>query len=153
MAQILISSIAKLLVYGVISSISCVFCRLNEESHDHLFFECSLTARIWAMLTAKVAIQWQGGNWNDFIMWAAVHLKGKTLAKTISRVLLAASVYTLWKDRNARIFQNSYRDTNSIQNDIFGAVQARLCQLKGFKATQSNRWHQREWDLPDSIFV
>ena len=105
------------------------------------------------MLTAKIAIQWQGGKWNDFITWAAVHLKGKALAKIISRVLLAASIYTIWKDRNARIFQNNYRDIISIQNDICGAVQARLCQLKGFKATQSNRWHQREWNLPDSILV
>ena len=32
---------------------------------------------------------------------------GKSLIITISRVLLASCVYTIGKDRNARIFQNS----------------------------------------------
>lgn len=37
----------RMLNFGIINRISCVFCRLNIECHDHLFFECSLSQRIW----------------------------------------------------------------------------------------------------------
>ena len=37
----------KLLKWGLINSISCVFCQASVEYRNHLFFECQVTAGIW----------------------------------------------------------------------------------------------------------
>ena len=36
----------KLLKWGLINFISCVFCQANAEDRNHLFFECQFTAGI-----------------------------------------------------------------------------------------------------------
>ena len=37
----------KLLRWGLINSMTCVYCQANVENRNHLFFECQVTSRIW----------------------------------------------------------------------------------------------------------
>ena len=52
----------KLIAYGVISSVSCVFCRLKEESHDHLFFNAPSLREFGQCWQPKLLFSGKGAN-------------------------------------------------------------------------------------------
>ena len=45
---------------------------------------------------------WVHENWEDLIHWMASHFKGKSLLSIVTKLMLAAIVYTIWHERNTR---------------------------------------------------
>jgi hypothetical protein len=54
---------------------------------------------------------WVHENWEDLIHWMASHFKGKSLLSIVTKLMLAAIVYTIRNERNTRLFQRNYKDT------------------------------------------
>ena len=58
----------KLLKWGLINSLSCVFCRANVEDRNHLFFGCQVTAGIWLRILRLCGNSRMPRNWeNEFL--------------------------------------------------------------------------------------
>ena len=75
----------KLISYGIIQATHCVFCRDIVETHNHLFFDCPFTERLWCSLKGKVNVQWPRLDWPDLVNWYAANMKGKTFSKMIGK--------------------------------------------------------------------
>jgi hypothetical protein len=48
----------------------CLFCRSRQENKDHLFFECSLSKRVWRALMADCGIVDPPLSWNTVAIWS-----------------------------------------------------------------------------------
>ncbi|XP_074292090.1 uncharacterized protein LOC141618932 [Silene latifolia] len=87
----------RLVTLGVLSQNVCYLCGLQEESHQHLFFECIYSMKCiravsaWCMveLPHRYCIQW-------WIEWRQSSL----CRKKIVAVILACSMYQIWYARN-----------------------------------------------------
>ncbi|XP_016549166.1 uncharacterized protein LOC107848980 [Capsicum annuum] len=97
----------RLVKWHIQISEMCVFCGNEVESTEHLFFRCHYTTGIWNALLGWMKIQRVALPWSSKIMWIESHIKGRSAASHIFRMVLAASVYYIWKERNCRIFRSS----------------------------------------------
>jgi len=107
----------------------CPLCRSDGESVQHLFFNCPVAGNIWRYL-----LQWQGitrsnQGWMEEVQWAQQHCKGRSKGASVYKMVLAAAVYQVWKERNNRIFQHSSRSQHVIIKQIIQEVFQRASRL------------------------
>ncbi|XP_062115077.1 uncharacterized protein LOC133829254 [Humulus lupulus] len=79
-------------------------CERAEESHHHLFFDCSFSHQVW-----ELTKYWLGSAiWSKtFVQWKLwLEGKPKNLVHHIAIASLAAAVYGIWCNRNACYFSH-----------------------------------------------
>ena len=137
----------KLVKIGLKQGMSCVLCREHIENHDHLFFQCSFSNRIWRVLLAKCGWQCPEPSWQGVIQWAIQQMHGNSLKSSLGKLILSTTVYTIWNERNARTFSNSYKDVVSVLHDIISLIRSRVIGGKVFPLSEVNRHLKQEWRL------
>ena len=84
---------------------NCSFCNVEDESHNHLFFGCKWTSLLWNRIK-----HWLHITRNMSTLDKAVRglcKGGGGVEGRMKRVSLAIAVYTIWEERNKRIFDGS----------------------------------------------
>ena len=99
----------RMQVWQSTGDLSCVFCNLQQDSVNHLFFDCQFSQNIFQHFRLYEFCLFRFNSWDDFILKAAEKWKGKLLGSIINKLILGSLVYFLWQERNWRIFQNSRR--------------------------------------------
>lgn len=107
---------------GLSRDTRCVLCGNEGESHDHLFFSCPFSEGIWRLLCSKCNLPWSNLDWGETIQWKVSNLKGKSLLSLIVKLMLAAAVYSLWRERG---FFGGIRNVSNLFSDIL-VVQGKL---------------------------
>ncbi|XP_060210779.1 uncharacterized protein LOC132637752 [Lycium barbarum] len=112
----------RLLKWGIIDDAECAMCGLETESAEHLFFKCPLSVAIWGKL-----LQWHWYSrpvlaWKDEQQWQRLYANGKNSKDEIYRVTLAGCIYTVWHERNCRIFQQKMRTVDVLTKLIIQEV-------------------------------
>ncbi|GAV92648.1 zf-RVT domain-containing protein [Cephalotus follicularis] len=143
----------KLLRFGVVQSSLCPFGCGQDETVDHLFFDCAFTKTVWSkvmkMNNCRLPTSW---NWNDTATWAVEHTVGNHFRFWIRRAGLAASVYHCWRERNNRIFRQSAATTESILARIRSDVADKAALNRSIRDSPANRSIVTNWDITESIF-
>ncbi|XP_062103340.1 uncharacterized protein LOC133814390 [Humulus lupulus] len=85
-----------------LNSVMCPTCDMQQESHDHLFFQCQFSQ----LVRIRIA-EWLGNaiwpvQFKDRSSWMMGKPKG--LKKMLAAAALAASVYLIWWNRNNCLF-------------------------------------------------
>ena len=142
----------KLLVYGLIPAIRCVFCGGSCEDVPHLFFDCSYSCEVWFALLRKCRLPLRARSWEDTILWSC-HFRGRQLRGWVVRIMLAAAVYAIWRERNARMHGELPKPVTMVVRSIVRDVCMRLNSLSGVMPSPTNRWLHQSWGLSDSIFL
>ncbi|KAG8382286.1 hypothetical protein BUALT_Bualt05G0061000 [Buddleja alternifolia] len=57
-------------------------------------------------IAKEVKFNWTGSSWNNGVLRAFSHWKGKHWVNVAYRMLFASIVYMIWKERTERIFSN-----------------------------------------------
>ncbi|CAL9217925.1 unnamed protein product [Arabidopsis halleri] len=97
----------RLTRWGLHVPATCVLCSSALESHDHLFFECNFSFAIWSFFASKFI-----SNPPRSLGAAAVWIQARPIPASqsrppeivITKLILQTSIYTIWKERNSRIF-------------------------------------------------
>ncbi|XP_019231679.1 PREDICTED: uncharacterized protein LOC109212485 [Nicotiana attenuata] len=115
----------RLSKWGVKVDQMCVLCTKENETVQHLFFECSFAAKLWGNL-----LQWQGINrivygWNEELAWAEDWVKRQNANTELYKMTLAACVYHVWQERNARIFEEKERKWEMLGKRIIQEIHCR----------------------------
>ena len=118
---------------------SCLLCGTQLDTHDHLFFACPTSWKIWIDLLSKCNTHWQPFSWSDAIHYMASNWKKNSLTNIIRKLTLSVSVYTIWAARNGRYHTNSWRDTVSIIRQIKDTIRCRITSLRRVKDCPINR--------------
>ncbi|GJT51662.1 hypothetical protein Tco_0977819 [Tanacetum coccineum] len=69
----------------------------------------------------------------------------------IAKLVVAASAYFIWQERNWRLFKKTKRTVNQVIECIKSAVRLKLLSCS-FKRSSEGVRYDRMWDLPDTIF-
>ena len=131
---------------------SCLFCGLDLETHNHLFFQCTFSKQVWRCVLHKANITAPSLPWDDLIEWMSSNWQGHSLSAKVKKLCLATTVYTLWRDRNERFHTNSVSRAEHIASNIIGQVRMKISTYTSLVDNPSNRLCQAVWSLPDSIF-
>lgn len=83
-------------------------------------------------------------------MWVC-SLKGKTLGTVVRKLAWAATIYHLWRQRNARIQENQYLGQGYIIDLICIDVRLKAASFSEFVDNPSNRSYCDRWKISYSI--
>lgn len=111
----------------ILSSSTCVLCNQEIESHDHLFFKCDYSKKVWENINFRVGIKWSSLPWEQVIQWVTFnyHRKSK-MNKMITWTILGALIYFIWQERNRRVFSSQFEGGMYLVKKIFQVIKAHL---------------------------
>ena len=97
---------------------SRVLCGQGEETTTHIFLHCEVASLIW-----RKVLNWLGVNFitpqNMFTHFACWN--GEVNSRQLKKVfwlIWHASIWMIWKERNARIFKNQFKNFDEVVDDI-----------------------------------
>lgn len=122
-----------------------VLCTREDESHNHLFFECGFSFRIWDWMIWKCGPQGSPREFTEALEWVSRWRKGKSSQSLVLKLSFSATVYHIWRERNCRIFQPKKMDGGRIIQSIV----SRACIMGWREAptTAENRISREDWAL------
>ena len=135
------------------SNTQCLLCNGGTETHDHLFFHCPFSKLIWDSIALKCNINTAAIPWESRICQMVGICSGKSLSSSIKKLCLAATIYSIWNERNKRFHDGSLREAKMVTWDIIELVRYRLMSSKNIQDNEENRSIQLEWRLPESVFA
>ncbi|KAM3216398.1 hypothetical protein P3L10_025839 [Capsicum annuum] len=79
---------------------TCPQCNVADEIHSDLSFACSVAAQEWKKLLSWVGIPQVPGERDLELSQATTYAKDNSSRAEMDRMVLAAAMYHLWRDRN-----------------------------------------------------
>ena len=125
----------------------------ENETRNHLFFECSYSKKIWQQVLGLCRFRRDVLVWSYELRWAVQKLKEKSLISLILRIGWNAYIYQIWKERNNRIFKQKEEKEEQILEHIKTAVRYRIAALSHIVVDSVNLSLHDSWGLFDSMFV
>lgn len=123
---------------------TCLFCDAEVESHEHLFFGCHFTWRLWMM-----CLDWWGissvlheDSKRNFISWQSLVSGG--FKKELWSSLFFVVVWSIWFERNQACFNGEFLKLES----IFTSIKLRLAHWIKFYAPS---FPYSSWQVMDNI--
>uniref|UniRef100_A0A6N2M2M8 Reverse transcriptase domain-containing protein n=1 Tax=Salix viminalis TaxID=40686 RepID=A0A6N2M2M8_SALVM len=111
---------------------TCKLCNRADETHEHLFFQCPFSTKVWLSVKTRANILWPNLRWSDLLSWVLHTIKKKdSINNYIGSLAFTSTAYHLWQERNRRIFQNNYQDNESVSKDVYHQM-GRLNGLSGW---------------------
>lgn len=111
---------------GIIDRSKCCLCEHHDENSMYLFFNCCFTKEVWGKIKHGIGIASQVQNsdreWN-FILKLC---KGRLESKEIYKVILCATLYSIWRERNQRMFKNTNTNADRLAKEILKKVRKHL---------------------------
>ncbi|GJY95846.1 hypothetical protein Tco_0512207 [Tanacetum coccineum] len=113
-----------------IADMKCSLCKKCADSHDHLFFKCDFAKQVWNEMLKKT--HKLGGRvvLRDIVEVILNERCENSIGMVVNKIVLAATVYTLWQERNQRIFRNEIRNVDAVCKIISEQVRNKLMTLK-----------------------
>ncbi|GJX87099.1 hypothetical protein Tco_0339113 [Tanacetum coccineum] len=97
-----------------VNSLLCPLCDLQPDSHPHLFFVCPFSNYIWDIVKTRAGIMSNSVSFDGIVAWLIPLAKKRSVRSIVSRLLLVASTYYIWQERNGRIFKKRNRSKEQI---------------------------------------
>lgn len=85
--------------------------------------------------------------WDDEKEWFNLHSKGDSMRKCVLKLSLAAAIYCIWRERNARIFQHQRLDPGSFAATVCNSIRDVLMSWRMLDSSQGNKDICREWSF------
>ncbi|GJS82210.1 reverse transcriptase domain, reverse transcriptase zinc-binding domain protein [Tanacetum coccineum] len=128
-------------------------CDLVPDSHDHLFFECSFSSQVWSKVRVLCGMDSIPPHLSDVVAFIVPLSKGKTVVSIISRIVVAATSYYIWLERNGRLFKKKTSTPGQIVDVIFSTVRLKLVTFKFKKMSTKSRLLIDQWKIPSYCIV
>ncbi|GKE76783.1 hypothetical protein Tco_1542903, partial [Tanacetum coccineum] len=74
----------------------------------------------------------------------------RTSMSIVTKLILAASTYFIWQERNERLFNNQHRSVNQVIECISASIRLKLISCR-FKRSTGSLALLRRWKLPDVL--
>ncbi|XP_021979685.1 uncharacterized protein LOC110875793 [Helianthus annuus] len=130
--------------------VCCLLCYANHDSHSHLFFECKFSTQVWLLVRQKAGMDSVHAKWDDIVNWLLDRSNSKLASVYVAKLIVAATAYYIWQERNARLFRNQVRPPESLSDIIIQQVRYKLIGAK-LKKCENVRRLLRAWDIEGSV--
>ncbi|XP_022003123.1 uncharacterized protein LOC110900543 [Helianthus annuus] len=108
----------------------CPLCKQDRDSRDHLFFQCPYASEVWGLVRNMVDMGSVTDSWSSIMLWMELNAHLKTLEHIICKILLSATTYFIWQERNSRLFSQLQRKTCDLSKTIIDSVRLRIMGFK-----------------------
>ncbi|GJZ76645.1 reverse transcriptase domain, reverse transcriptase zinc-binding domain protein, partial [Tanacetum coccineum] len=112
--------------------VTCSLCGTQPDLHDHLFFECPFSQQVWHQGKGVAGLASSNASIYDIIDDIIPFAARKSSKSVIAKLVVAATSYFIWQERNGRLFKNMKRTVNQVVECIMNTVRLKLmsCRLK-----------------------
>lgn len=117
----------RLVLFGIKDTSCCSFCP-EEEDHNHLFFNCPFTQKVWDEVSRKSHLTLQPQSLQDLVSILSGY-RGKGLRSTIIKLSFTVTLYHIWIERNLRKFQNKQHTISLVVNKVCTDIRCKLLSL------------------------
>ncbi|XP_009111088.1 uncharacterized protein LOC103836557 [Brassica rapa] len=107
----------------------CVLCKNSSESRNHLFFECSFSAQVWAHLVKGILQNLFTAEWSD-IEILLVDRNRERYQLFCVRYAFQAAVYALWRERNRRRHGEPPLPSQALMKLVHKGIRNKLSLMK-----------------------
>ncbi|GJY55944.1 aspartic peptidase [Tanacetum coccineum] len=85
--------------------LQCAFCNRRLDSHSHLFFECPFSSKVWEFVRPLAGKEHVPPCLHDILLELQPIANNHTAKSVIGRLIVAATTYFVWLERNNRLFK------------------------------------------------
>ena len=128
----------------------CPLCESTPDSHNHLFFECSYATQVWSVVRDKARFPVVSCRWDDIVSEVLLFSHKNSIKSVVTKLVLAASVYYIWRERNSRLFAHKKRKPDQLAASIIHTIRLKLFTFR-FKKSRRLDELRIAWDIPDFI--
>ncbi|GJW82457.1 trichome birefringence-like protein 3, partial [Tanacetum coccineum] len=128
----------------------CALCDNCPDSHTHLFFECTFSAKVWSYVRDLAGMDLIPPVLQDILLYLLPMGNKRTAKSVFGKLILAASAYFIWMERNNRTFKNTRRTPEEICDLIMVTVRLKLISFR-FKNTTVVRQLLERWKMPNNF--
>ncbi|GKD08464.1 putative reverse transcriptase domain, reverse transcriptase zinc-binding domain protein, partial [Tanacetum coccineum] len=100
--------------YSNVLGSTCPLCEATPDSHEHLFFICPFANSVWSRMKVKAGLGRVSHNIYDIVDHFGGIARRKTTHVVIAKLVVAASAYFIWQERNWRLFKKSKRSIDQL---------------------------------------
>ncbi|GJY45563.1 reverse transcriptase domain, reverse transcriptase zinc-binding domain protein [Tanacetum coccineum] len=129
-----------------LSLLRCPLCKSQQDSHEHLFFECAYSSSVWQNVLNVAGISGVSSQWEDIMLWLLPLSKSKTVTSIVGRLIVVATSYFLWHERNDRIHGKGDKKVEQVSKYVADLVRLKLASIK-FKKNARVRKLMETWKL------
>ncbi|KAL0904995.1 hypothetical protein M5K25_027164 [Dendrobium thyrsiflorum] len=115
---------------NILVSSKCCLCHNNNETIPHLFFECEFSFSILSKLLPQFNSFLLRPNLNQVVDYLDAMQYNSREHKDLSRLILWASIYYIWRERNDRKFSLNFKSSSTVRLTILKAVKFKLAKWK-----------------------
>ncbi|GKB75228.1 hypothetical protein Tco_0942123, partial [Tanacetum coccineum] len=116
---------------------------LVEGSHDQL---------VWNHLKSFAGLSSSRPDFNHILSILMPIAKRKSSRSVIAKLVVAASTYFVWQERNNRLFKNNNRSVKQLIKCTTSSVRLKLLSCRFKKSNEGVRFAQL-WSLPVSLLM
>ncbi|XP_071705361.1 uncharacterized protein [Rutidosis leptorrhynchoides] len=127
-------------------NLSCSLCGNQQDSHNHLFFECTYSKQVWNQVQGLMPLRSLGDNWKEVIHKISPISHTRVARVVVSKLLFAATIYYIWQERNRCLFNRTKRKAEQVYKDIYNTVRLKLMSLR-FKNSQHVLEVKMKWKI------
>ncbi|XP_022019068.1 uncharacterized protein LOC110919098 [Helianthus annuus] len=130
----------------------CSLCSRGPDSHEHLFYECDVAKHIWYGVRDRAGIGAIQNTWSDIFEYLVSIANSKKAINVIAKLVVGATVYFVWEERNRRLFTPKRRTKEQIIEVVFSTVRMKLHTMRFQNSVHTARVLQ-DWSLPRGLLV
>ena len=128
----------------------CPLCDSQQDSHEHLFFECQFSKLVWSRVKGLAGLPNIADSMEAVVSSITPCAKRKTSRCIIAKLVVAASAYFIWQERNSRLFKKTKRTENQIVECITSSVRLKLMSCR-FKRSRDGLALMKHWQISESV--
>ncbi|GKB65773.1 putative reverse transcriptase domain-containing protein [Tanacetum coccineum] len=113
-----------------LASLKCPLCDTQRDSHEHLFFECNFSLKVWLLIHNLAGMDNVQPILDDITSWFIPIAAKRTFDSIVGKLLFAAAAYHIWIKRNNQLFKNARRSPEEIRDVIVVIVRLKLVKLR-----------------------
>ncbi|XP_074283817.1 uncharacterized protein LOC141608353 [Silene latifolia] len=121
-----LATIDKLNYRGLHMVNRCILCKADNESHQHLFFKCQFATSIWNRLLKWMKLRGRTDSLKRELHWLAGRRRRRHWKAQWISSCLTALAYSIWEERNSRIFRDVEHNEDYIVRRVQYLVSIRL---------------------------
>lgn len=114
-------------------------CKSINDSHNHLFFQCEYSMEVWKQLKKDIKMSKVPEIWDQIVLMMENMACTNSIWSVVNRLIIAATVYYIWKERNDRIFVQDAKSTEVLVLNIKEQLRLKLMSLKVRKTVHTEK--------------
>ncbi|GAV93084.1 zf-RVT domain-containing protein, partial [Cephalotus follicularis] len=138
----------KLVTMGVTHTALCVFHCGENESAEHLFFQCPFSATVWRDVLKMCNITRPLLAWDNEVRWMTEHARGNSFPHMVRKLAFAATVYHVWLERNRRCFSNRFLLPQDIVHKVSMDVSGKIAIANNAQRNDHHHSLCVNWGVP-----